>query len=243
MSNRSSPPKSDKEQKPVEGQGGASGKKQDYHTNMPVGEILRRAREHYGQSLPDVESAIRIRASQIDAIEKSQYDRLPGRVYAIGFVRSYSEYLGFDGDKMVSLFKSQSVGGGRIKPELNFPAPASESRLPPVWLVVIGGILFAGFMVFWASQNVIDHDTIAAVPTVPALKAEAETAPEAPLDISEQAVPEEDAEQVASDTAVPDAVEEIPVGEDVVSAPEDSEAAAPVSKSPESLKWCRKLRR
>lgn len=157
-------PKSDKDQ-PADGVS-PSGKKQDYHTNMPVGEILRRAREHFGQSLADVEAAIRIRGSQIDAIEKSQYDKLPGRVYAIGFVRSYSEYLGFDGDKMIALFKSQSTGGGRIKPELNFPAPASESRLPPVGLVVAGLALFIAFMIVWASGNGPAPDKTPAIPPV-----------------------------------------------------------------------------
>ncbi|MCD8494019.1 MAG: DUF4115 domain-containing protein [Alphaproteobacteria bacterium] len=157
-----------------------SGKGQEYHTNMQVGEVLRRAREHFGQSLADVEDAIRIRASQIEAIEKSQYEKLPGRVYAIGFVRSYSEYLGFDGDKMVALFKSQSAGGGRIKPELNFPVPASESRLPPVMVVVSGIILFVAFMVFWASGDNINMEKVTEIPSVSA-DVSSETSEPAPV--------------------------------------------------------------
>ncbi|PZO78204.1 MAG: DUF4115 domain-containing protein, partial [Micavibrio aeruginosavorus] len=75
-----------------------------------MGEILRRTRVHYGQSLQQIEGVLRIRASQLDALEQGDVSQLPGRVYAIGFVRSYSEYLGLDGDKMVHLFKEQSVG-------------------------------------------------------------------------------------------------------------------------------------
>lgn len=165
-----------------------SGKKQDYHTNMPVGEILRRAREHFGQSLNDVEAAIRIRVIQIDAIEKSQYDKLPGRVYAIGFVRSYSEYLGFDGDKMVALFKTQSSGGS-IKPELNFPAPASESRLPPLWLVVAGLFLFGVFLLVWTSGSKPDPEESSAIPAVPAQAIQPEQKTELPQN-STPAVPD-----------------------------------------------------
>lgn len=122
----------------------------NFHTDMPVGEILRRTRVHYGQSLDQIESVLRIRASQLDALEKGDVKQLPGRVYAIGFVRSYSEYLGLDGDKMVHLFKEQSVGR-KTKPDLSFPLPASESKVPN--LMVIGGSLFGvlvliGFIAF-----------------------------------------------------------------------------------------------
>lgn len=122
----------------------------DFHTDMPVGEILRRTRVHYGQSLEQVEIVLRIRASQLEALEKGDVKQLPGRVYAIGFVRSYSEYLGLDGDKMVHLFKEQSVGR-KVKPDLSFPVPASESKVPN--LMIIGGSLFGvlvliGFIAF-----------------------------------------------------------------------------------------------
>lgn len=115
----------------------------NFHTDMPVGEILRRTRVHYGQSLWQIEGVLRIRASQLEALEKGDISQLPGRVYAIGFVRSYSEYLGLDGDKMVHLFKEQSVGR-KAKPDLSFPVPASESKVPNA--MIIGGSLF-GFLV------------------------------------------------------------------------------------------------
>ena len=80
-----------------------------YRTDMPVGEVLRRAREHYGQSLRDVERNLRIRASQLAHLENGEYSALPGRVYVIGFIRSYSEYLGLNGDEMVNLYKRQDM--------------------------------------------------------------------------------------------------------------------------------------
>lgn len=104
--------------------------------DLPVGEVLRRTRMHYGLGLPDVEHALRIRSCLLGAIEDGRHDLLPGRVYAIGFVRAYSEYLGLDGDKMVYLYKKQAVGG-RNRPELSLPAAASESKLPGFW--ILGG--------------------------------------------------------------------------------------------------------
>ncbi|MCB9991696.1 MAG: helix-turn-helix domain-containing protein [Rhodospirillales bacterium] len=105
-----------------------------HYTDMPVGEILRRTRAYYSLTLNDVESALRIRASQLSALEEGDMEKLPGRVYAIGFVRAYAEFLGLDGDKMVHLFKSQIIGN-KSKPELSFPVPASESKLPNVYIL------------------------------------------------------------------------------------------------------------
>ena len=101
----------------------------DTYRDMSVGQILQRTREHYGQTLPQVESNLRIRASQLQALEQEDVSQLPGRVYAIGFVRAYAEYLGLDGDKMVHLFKAQTVGK-RSKPELQFPVTVNESKAP-----------------------------------------------------------------------------------------------------------------
>lgn len=109
--------------------------------DIPVGEILRRARAHYGLSLMDVEQALRIRASQLEALEMMDMNRLPGRVYAIGFVRSYSEFLGLDGGRMVHLFKTQVMDGGQRMATMNYSADASESKVPNVF--ILGGSFVA----------------------------------------------------------------------------------------------------
>lgn len=126
-----------------------------FQTDIPVGEILRRSRLYYGQSLQDVERNLRIRASQLDAIEKMEYDKLPGRVYAIGFVRSYAEYLGLDGGQVVALFKVQ-FSHAQSQPELQFPATAKESKLPSIKMVagsIVLAVLCIALWQFWIAQN------------------------------------------------------------------------------------------
>ncbi len=111
--------------------------KQDWagYTDMSVGEILSRTRAYYGLTIEDVEKALRIRSSQLLALEEGAIEKLPGRVYAIGFVRAYAEFLGLDGDKMVHLFKAQLVGN-KPRPELSMPAPASESKTPNPFILL-----------------------------------------------------------------------------------------------------------
>ena len=136
------------------------------YTDMSVGEVLRRTRVHYGQSIEDIERALRIRASQIEAIESGDLAQLPGRVYAIGFVRSYSEYLGLDGNKMVKLFKRQA-GGKAPEPELHFPVGAADSSLPGWWLIIICVLLSVGFLAYWFGGSQSQRQMVEEIPQVP----------------------------------------------------------------------------
>jgi len=106
------------------------------HTHkMLVGEVLQRARVHYKQSLAQVEKDLRIPLAQLEAIEDSRYDQLPARVYAIGFIRSYAQYLGFNSEEIVRLFKEEAMST-KISPDLNFPVSAEQSNLPSKWIVL-----------------------------------------------------------------------------------------------------------
>lgn len=141
-------------------------KQELYYTDMSVGEILRRTRVHYGQSLPDIERALHIRACQIEAIEQGDIENLPGRVYAIGFVRSYAEYLGLDGDKMVHLFKTQ-VGREARDPSLDFPVAASDSKIPPIWVAGLSFVAAILILSTWWGTQGRDRTMVTEIPAVP----------------------------------------------------------------------------
>lgn len=134
--------------------------------DMNVGDILRRTRLHYGQSLQDIERALRIRESQLNAIENGEFEKLPGRVYAVGFVRTYAEYLGLDGGKMTQLFKSQYVDNQPRK-ELVFPLPASESRTPSSWIVFISLFVALAVILGWFVLKSDGTKSIQEIPSVP----------------------------------------------------------------------------
>lgn len=139
----------------------------DQLADVEVGEILRRTRLHYGQSLKDVENILRIRQSQIDAIEKGDVTSLPGRVYTIGFVRSYAEYLGLDGAKVVHLYKTQYMDR-QPREVLSFPVPASETKTPPLWLMGVCVLALLLLMLGWAfwpiSKSPVDPQAIKPIP-------------------------------------------------------------------------------
>lgn len=58
-----------------------------------MSELLRSEREKQGYSLSDVQKAIRVKKEFLEAIEKGSFQKLPSESYALGFVKSYANFL------------------------------------------------------------------------------------------------------------------------------------------------------
>ena len=105
-----------------------------------VGSLLRATRVRLGEDIQDVASVLRIRRTYLESIEDGRTNDLPGLTYAIGFVRTYAEHLGLDGDEVVRRFKTEAQAMGANN-DLKFPSPVQEGRVPG------GAILFVALLV------------------------------------------------------------------------------------------------
>ncbi|MBQ2086617.1 MAG: DUF4115 domain-containing protein, partial [Selenomonas sp.] len=74
-------------------------------------------------TIQDIAKGTSIRSVYIDAIEKGEYDKLPGKVYAKGFVRNYASFLRMDADAAVHQFSEEN------HPEDVAAAVETEERL------------------------------------------------------------------------------------------------------------------
>jgi hypothetical protein len=72
-----------------------------------IGYSLRAARERQGIGLPEAELATKIRAKYIRALEEEDFETLPADTYARGFLRTYADYLGLDGEIYVEEYASR----------------------------------------------------------------------------------------------------------------------------------------
>jgi hypothetical protein len=77
-----------------------------------IGNSLREARVRQGLEYPQIELATKIRAKYIRALEDEQFTMLPAHTYVKGFLRTYAEFLGLDGQLYVDEFSSRFVGDG-----------------------------------------------------------------------------------------------------------------------------------
>jgi cytoskeletal protein RodZ len=69
-----------------------------------LGEKLRGKREEMNLSLKEVENATSIRTMYLQAIEEGKVEHFLSNVYALGFIRQYANFLGFEQEKLSKEF-------------------------------------------------------------------------------------------------------------------------------------------
>jgi hypothetical protein len=81
-----------------------------------IGSSLREARLRQGLDFPELEQATKIRGKYLRALEEEQFHVLPAQTYVKGFLRSYAEELGLDGQLYVDEYNSRYVTGEEEPP-------------------------------------------------------------------------------------------------------------------------------
>jgi hypothetical protein len=93
-----------------------------------IGSQLRAAREAQDLTLEQAFKATRIKPSFLEAIEANQFQALPGAVQARGFVRSYANFLGLDGEHLASVLDADKTAKQELRPQ---PTTAKPIVTPP----------------------------------------------------------------------------------------------------------------
>jgi hypothetical protein len=122
-----------------------------------IGSSLREARLRQELDFPALEERTKIRPKYLRALEDERFDLLPAPTYIKGFLRSYAEALGLDGQPFVDEYNSRfAVGDDEVvvRATRRVPAPRSrdrqarESRMAVVALLAIA-VLTALVIAAW----------------------------------------------------------------------------------------------
>lgn len=120
-----------------------------------VGQILRGRRESLGLDERSVATRLCIRRDLVVAIEAGDHARLPGRAYALGFIRSYALLLGLDAQHVVTRFKAETQSQDPASTEpMVFPDTVPAQRHMAYHLAgaaaMLAGIAYFVFQAFTA---------------------------------------------------------------------------------------------
>jgi cytoskeleton protein RodZ len=147
-----------------------------------IGNSLREARLRRGIDLQQAEFATKIRGKYLRALEDEQFELLPAQTYVKGFLRTYAEYLGLDGQLYVDEFNSRFVAGDEHepRPRRSNAKPQRRNRRTEANIVLVALALIAilTFVVITAFKGGGGPKTPA---TAPKTAAHGKARPPAPL--------------------------------------------------------------
>lgn len=164
-----------------------------------VGETLRRERLRKELGLEQISRETKISARLLEAIEKDQFELLPGGVFAKSFVRQYAHFLGLDEEELAAEVERAihpvgdlpSFTGTAREPAFKVPRVAewegmgrsNSSVLPALALVVAVMLVCSAVYAWWqrSRRPVLVARPIAAAQKAPApVTKAAEPAPVTP---------------------------------------------------------------
>jgi len=74
------------------------------------GDELRRERELREISLREISESTKVSLRHLEALERNEFQNLPGGVFNRGFVRAYCEFIGIDAEAMVNAYLLEERG-------------------------------------------------------------------------------------------------------------------------------------
>ena len=131
-----------------------------------VGADLRLARQRLGWARPDLAARLRIRDSYLAAIEEGRLDELPGKVYAVGFLRTYAAAVGLDADEIARRFRAE-MSDVNVVTKLVFPAPVPHRGVPALAVMLVGLVIVIGAYAAWYRFGGSRQAGVEPVPAVP----------------------------------------------------------------------------
>ncbi len=134
-----------------------------------AGRKLSEARRQRGWSLEEVAERIRVRKEFLEALEEMNVKLLPGKAYALAFLRSYARELGMDEKAIIDQFQDESA---LTREDVNKPirTPSSKPRRERPWLLAAGLVVVAALFVGWravelSKGDVTPEQTVAVAPS------------------------------------------------------------------------------
>lgn len=163
---------------------------------FPIGNNLREARRNQGLDITTCESATKIRARYLMALEEERFEALPKGPYVRGMVRTYAEYLGLDPGPMLDELSDRlgeapadraptpaelgargTTGHRAVRALPPAPGPRRGRRDRRLWWMLVGGGGVAVVLVWLGAASRGGPQPVEPLRTLPAVTAPPATSP------------------------------------------------------------------
>jgi cytoskeleton protein RodZ len=128
-----------------------------------AGRKLAEARHQRGWTLEEVAERIRVRRDFLEALEDMNVKLLPGKAYALAFLRSYARELGIEEKAIVDQFQDEcALTREDVQPQIR--TPVSKPRRERPWMFAAALVVVAAVFVGWRALDRNDRNEQVAEP-------------------------------------------------------------------------------
>jgi len=134
-----------------------------------IGDKLKEARERNNNlTLDQVARETHVAKRFLKALEDEDFTVFPGETYALGFLRSYAEYLGLNAEELVARYRNLKIQEQPV-PMTELLEPRSQAKLKPVVLIAAAVVVLGvgGWFLYRALAPRLPNTTQAAAPKAP----------------------------------------------------------------------------
>ena len=132
---------------------------------LTAGDILQQERQRLGLNEKKVADQLHITVNYVKALESNSYEKLPGAVFAKGYLKSYALLLGLDFEDLMSRydeFTHQQNAESAQESRLLIAIKKKDRNKP---LVIVSLIIFVtGFLVLWLANSYFSEESVSDVP-------------------------------------------------------------------------------
>jgi cytoskeletal protein RodZ len=117
-----------------------------------IGEKLRLARERNNLTHDQIARETHVAKRFLKALEDEDFSVFPGETYALGFLRSYAEYLGLDAEELIGIYRNIKIQEQPLP--MNELLESQPRHIPLRTIVIIAAAVLvvaaAGFLIYRA---------------------------------------------------------------------------------------------
>lgn len=117
---------------------------------LTVGQMLREERQKKGLILAQVEAKIRVRDKFLRYIEQDDWSHFSSKIYIVGIIKTYAQFLGLDHKKMLAFFRRdyEKTEEVRFKKKVSPTSLTPETKKYAKVALFVLCIIFMGYFGF-----------------------------------------------------------------------------------------------
>ena len=133
---------------------------------LTAGDILQRERKRLGLNEKEVADQLHVTMHYVKALESNSYEKLPGAIFAKGYLKSYALFLGLDVEDLMSRYDelTHQLNADSAEERLLLGAHKKKDRNRNLVIVSLK-FFVVGFLGLWLANSYFTEESVSDLPS------------------------------------------------------------------------------